>query len=274
MDTMITDWDDAYTNMAYIPDGASYPEKWSREAAAFRNHLPIGCTATLDKPYGDQPRQALDIFKPAGKPKGLVIFVHGGYWMKFSKDDWSHLAQGSLARGWAFALPGYTLAPEARISTMVREIARAIERLAEEFNGPLHLVGHSAGGHLAIMQMSEGSYLSASALKRLSRVTSISGVHDLRPLLRTGMNETLGLNESEAAAESPALLRPLPGIPVACIVGAAERPEFLRQTDLLANIWTGLGADITCQHVPLRHHFNVIDELCDSDSEVTKSLAP
>ena len=46
------------------------------------------------------------------------MFVHGGYWLRFDRDMWSHLAAGAVARGWACAIPSYTLAPEARISAM------------------------------------------------------------------------------------------------------------------------------------------------------------
>jgi arylformamidase len=68
---------------------------------------------------------------------------------------------------------------------------------------------------------------------RLAHVLSISGLHDLRPLRATAMNDTLGIDAAEARAESPALLDPLPGTRLTAWVGAAERPEFLRP-DLLA----------------------------------------
>jgi arylformamidase len=38
---------------------------------------------------------------------------------------------------------------------------------------------------------------------------SISGVHDLRPMLRTAMNQSLKIDMAEAHAESPALLEPV-----------------------------------------------------------------
>lgn len=84
--------------------------------------------------------------------------------------------------------------------------------------------------------------------------------------MRTAMNETLGIDAAEAAAESPALLVPREGARVTCWVGADERPEFVRQSALLANIWTGLGADTSFVVEPGRHHFDVIDGLADRDS--------
>jgi len=97
-------------------------------------------------------------------------------------------------------------------------------------------------------------------------------LHDLRPLLRTGMRAELRLDEAEAAAESPALLEPREGTVITCWAGADERPEFVRQTGLLANIWTGLGAHTKQVIAPNRHHFDVIDELASPDSAMVAEL--
>jgi hypothetical protein len=101
---------------------------------------------------------------------------------------------------------------------------------------------------------------------------SISGLHDLRPLRFTAMGPKLFRNAAEAANESPALLEPLAGCRVTCWVGSEERPEFLRQNDLLCNIWSGLGADMRSHHAPGHHHFNVIEALTDAKSEMLRLL--
>ncbi|MEE8454698.1 MAG: alpha/beta hydrolase, partial [Limibaculum sp.] len=137
---------------------------------------------------------------------------------------------------------------------------------------PIRLAGHSAGGHLVTRMLCEGAPLPIAVAARIVSVLSISGVHDLRPLLRTAMNEDLQLDRAEAAAESPALLAPRPGVPVTCWVGSAERPEFRRQNALLANIWTGCGVATRAVEEPGRHHFNVIDGLCEPDSPLTEAL--
>lgn len=271
---MIQDFDDAYVNSAYIAGGADYPQRWAEKAKAFRTALPQGCSSELDVAYGARPRNRMDFFFPAKASQGLAVFVHGGYWMRFSKNDWSHLAAGALARGWSVAMPGYTLTPEVHISDIVREVADAIKFASVRIAGPIRLTGHSAGGHLVTRMVCEPSLLPEPVVERVEQVTSISGVHDLRPLMRTKMNETFRLTELEARNESPALRRPRPGQKVMCWVGADERPEFLRQNDLLANVWHGLGADMACRHAEARHHFDVIDELSDPDSELTGLFAP
>ena len=253
-------WDEAYSNSAFIPGGDSFPARWREAAAAFRRTA----RAKLDQPYGAGEREKYDLFLPEGTPRGTVIFVHGGYWLAFDKSNWSHLAAGPLAHGWAVAMPSYTLCPEARIGEIVGQISQAVGAIAEAAPGELRLAGHSAGGHLVTRM--------ACTTRPFAKILSISGLHDLRPLLRTAMNTKLRLDEAEAAAESPALLKPREGSVVTCWAGADERPEFLRQTALLANIWTGLGVTTKQVIAPGRHPFDVIDELVDADSAMVAEL--
>ena len=55
-------------------------------------------------------------------------------------------------------------------------------------------------------------------------------------------------------------------------VGDGERPEFVRQTTLIANIWTGLGAEMEQTIEPRRHHFNVIDGLTHPGSGLVEAI--
>lgn len=269
-ETRIDDPDDAYANGAHIAGAADYPPRWAAAAAAFRAGL--GARAETDLAYGAAPRRRLDLFRPEGAAQGLVVFVHGGYWRAFDKSVWSHLAAGALARGWATAMPSYTLAPEARVSEIVREIAVAVAFAARRVPGPVRLTGHSAGGHLAARMICADGPLPEDVAARVARTVSISGVHDLRPLLATKLNGDLRLDAAEAAAESPALRAPRAGARLLCWVGDAERPEFRRQNALLANVWTGLGAATAAFEAPGRHHFDVIDDLADPESRLVAEL--
>jgi acetyl esterase/lipase len=276
--------DDDYANRPYIADAESYLDKWLEMAATFRRTA----NATLDIPYGSGERHKLDLFtpdlkqgqKPGQKPKGLVVFVHGGYWMAFDKSSWSHLAQGAISAGYAVAIPSYTLCPAVKISDITLEIARAIEHAAGLIEGEIHLAGHSAGGHLVSRMVSHTSplnkldKLNRSVLDRIKNVMSISGVHDLRPLLETEMSDTLHLDMDQAYLESPALLLPSPKCTASmtCWVGGDERPEFIRQNSLLATIWTGFGMPINAVVEPGKHHFNIIDGLLDRDHGLMKVL--
>ncbi len=268
----ITDWDNAYANGAHIAGGNRWPGAWVGPAEEFRATMVAAGRTRLDLPYGPAARNRFDLFLPEGKPKGLVVFVHGGYWHLLDKNFWSHLAKGSVDSGYAVALPSYTLCPENRIAGITREIASAITEAAGMVEGPLFLTGHSAGGHLVSRMMCANAPLADAVRRRIRHTVSISGLHDLRPIMKTEMNEVLHLDLAEAEAESPALLQPMEGARITCWVGAGERAEFLRQNALLANVWTGLGAETAAYAEPDRHHFNVIDGLSDADHPLTRTL--
>ena len=268
----IADYDDAYANGAHVPNSEDYPFLWASRAKAFRNELAAEGRARLDIPYGPGERHRLDLFSPAEGPRGLFVFVHGGYWKAFDKSCWSHLAAGALARGFAVAMPSYTLAPDARIRAIGLEIAQAVGRAAELVPGPVVLAGHSAGGHLVSRLVSKPSPLEAGVLERVRHVVTISGVHDLRPMLRLAFNETLRIDPAEAQAESPALLEPEEGRRVTCWVGADERPEFLRQNRILHEMWLGFGVRIARVEEEGRHHYNVIEGLADPRHELVSTL--
>lgn len=273
------DWDDAFDNSGYAPGSSELPEKWTTLSSAFRaSHE----ASELDVSYGAHPREMMDLFFPKNA-KGLMVFVHGGYWHKFDKTYWSHLARGYLARGWVVAIPSYPLAPEARISQMVTSIARAIEVAADKVDGPIRLAGHSAGGHIVTRMICGNVPLNAALRERLVRITSISGVHDLRPLLHTKMNDILQLDTAAALSESPALLTPTGDCPVTFWVGAQERPEFVRQTRIVEEHWALSGLYPRVEGLPPaetgvssvyevdQNHFTVIDALTDPLSPITQA---
>ncbi len=264
----LSDFDDAYDNRGHIDRADDHIRAWQEKAAIFRK---THKAQKLDQPYGSVGRQHFDLFMPEGTPKGLFVFVHGGYWMRFDKSYWSNLAAGPLSHGWAVAMPSYRLAPEVSITDIVRDVSQAINMIAGQSDGPIILAGHSAGGHLVSRMICEDSQLAPEIRARLAHIISVSGVHDLRPLLQTSLNETLKLNIYEANTQSPALICPLSlsGLRFSCIAGSAERPEFIRQNALMANIWAGFGLHSRCWLGKGFHHFNIIDGLQDGTSALT-----
>ncbi|MHC2579280.1 arylformamidase [Bradyrhizobium diazoefficiens] len=263
------DWDDAYANSAHIPGSDKMPAQWAERAAPYRAGLK---EFRADIAYGAGERQRFDLVLPDGDSKGLVVFVHGGYWMRFDKSAWTDLAEGARHQGWTVALPSYTLTPAARVSDITAEITAAIATAASLVAGPIRLAGHSAGGHLVTRMLCDDSRLESAVYNRIAGTLSISGLHDLRPLLKTKMNETLRMTMEEATLESAALHLPRGHSPVTAWVGGGERPEFIRQSDLLANVWTGFDVPTRLVVEPALNHFTVIDGLKDPSSQITARL--
>ena len=262
----MTDWDDAYANAEHIADADHWLETWPRRASSFRRALADASRAQTRLSYGDHDREVLDVYHPVGQALGVAIIVHGGYWLRFDAHTFSHLAAGAVERGWLVATPSYPLCPDARINDITRSVSKAIGHASGMAAGPIRLAGHSAGGHLVTRQLCPDSGLSPEVSARIERVLSISGLHDLRPLMHTTMNDRLRLDDETALGESAALQNPTSDAEVIAWVGAAERPEFLRQSALLCDAWNPLGVRTTVHVEPERHHFDVIEDLERADS--------
>ena len=261
----ITDWNAAYDNRAAVPTHEDYFYAWGRDAAAFRESHPPEELA-----YGETERERMDLYRPAGTAKGLFVFMHGGWWSYFGREYFSHLAGGALAKGWAVAIPSYTLCPDIAISGITEQMVRAVGVACDAVpNIPLVVSGHSAGGHLSTMMGSVEAGLGGAVAARLKRIVSISGIADLRSLMGVAMNETLKIDDGEARAGSPLFLTPRGGFDYICWVGGDETPEFRRQNALLADVW---GARVSSQRIEAqgRNHFDVIDPLAEADSELTR----
>jgi arylformamidase len=241
-----------YQNGAFIPGSEALPALWAAKAAAFRTTL--GTRARLAIPYGPAPRNRFDLFLPETTPHGLMVFIHGGYWIETNRDLWSHLALGALQRGWACALPSYTLAPQARIAEITNQVEAAITAARALVQGPLIITGHSAGGHLA-------ARMACTDRKgpRPDRVVPISPLSDLAPLALTDMQEALRLDPTEIETESPSRHKLRTDAHI--WVGGSERPAFLWQARILSENW---ACNWTVD--PGKHHFNVIDGLEDPNS--------
>lgn len=150
--------------------------------------LPI--RQSLDVRYhpGNDDRHTLDVFRPdlndrIGRP--VVLFVHGGTWMVGDK-DFRGIYRGvgkELARqGVVTVLMNYRLSPLVRHPEHVRDVARAfawaVHHIAEYGGDPARIVlaGHSAGGHLASLLVTDPQYLAAPELKLAPACRCVRGV--------------------------------------------------------------------------------------------------
>ncbi len=101
---------------------------------------------------------------------------------------------------------------------------------------------------------------------------SLSGVHDLAPMLLFSFNADFGLDAAEARRLSPVNLAPRTRAPLLLAAGADETAEFLRQTRLLWDAWpscrpAGATAPLL---IPARHHFSVVADYADPGSELAR----
>lgn len=258
----ITDGSAAYNNRAAVPDVGDWMARLDAASKAWR----AAFTGRIDADivYGPHPRERYDLWHPGDAAHGTVVFVHGGYWRAGDKALYAALGRPLLQAGWRVAFITYPLCPEVSIAQITVSVEAALRHLATAVpDGPLVLSGHSAGGHLVTWLASTASALDATLRQRITRVVSLSGVHDLRPLRQSQeLNVDLRLSEADAAHGSPVLYRPASAFDLVCACGATELPEFRRQNLLLATLWGGLGAASSrALEIDAANHFTLLDGL-------------
>jgi arylformamidase len=264
-----------YNNRAAVPEHprfmAQYVELSRAAIGALGPHL--------DLRYGPGPKETLDLFVPATRPRGTFVFIHGGYWRTFDKSDFAFVAAPLVEEGIAVAVLNYDLCPTVTLATIIDECRRAVLWLLRESPrygaavDRLVVGGHSAGGHLAAMLFATDWPTYGLPRAPFSGGLSLSGVHDLEPLVLSTMNADLRLDVDAARRVSPVNHSPKTDAPLLVAVGAEETSEFLRQADLMFDAWPQSRPDGATAplRIPGRHHFSVVLDYADPASELTRA---
>ncbi len=259
-----------YSARSAVPEHPDIFARWARASAAYREAAAAAGRARLDLAYGPDARERIDLFLPKDLgPARLHVYFHGGYWQSMERSDFSFLAAALNAAGLAVAIVGYPLCPAVTLARIVSAERAAIAWLAcagipNIRATPMHVAGHSTGGHLAAMLAStDWSGVEPRVPARpLGGIAPISGVFDLEPLVHTRINDALGLDRETARALSPLGAAPQPGCRLNAFVGAHESAEFKRQSQALVDAWRARDDNpAEVQRVAGRNHFTVLDAL-------------
>jgi acetyl esterase/lipase len=257
------DRDAAYDNAGAVRDSAAYIACWTEASARLRAAKP----GHLDLPYGPRPRNRWDLYPAASPFAPCLVFIHGGYWQRNSKEVFACMGEGVLAHGWAAALPGYTLGPDATLSAIVAEIRAALDWLGAEgpahgLAGPVILSGWSAGGHLTAMALDHVHVTAGLA---------ISGVFELAPIALTSLNDKLHLQDGEVAALSPLRL-PATRKPLDIAYGTAELDALVANSRAFYDLREAGGAPGRLLPVSGANHFDILEQLRRPDGKLVEAV--
>jgi acetyl esterase/lipase len=149
-----------------------------------------GVDRHLDLPYGQDPRQHLDVYSPRqAVNRPVVIFWYGGSWTKGSKSHYRFVGTTLAERGFVAVLPDYRLFPQVAFPLFDEDGARAVawvQQHAREFGGDprrIVLMGHSAGGHTAAFLALNHAFLSKFGAdpQSIRGLVGLSGTYVLVP---------------------------------------------------------------------------------------------
>lgn len=140
-----------------------------------------------DIPFGDDPKQMLDIYVPKSGNKNLpvLVFFYGGGWNSGSKADYAWMGHSLAALGYLVVIPDYRLVPQVLYPVFLEDNALAVKYVmahADAYGGDikrLGVIGHSAGGYAAAMMALDPRYLGEPS--PLKVCIGIAGPYDFYP---------------------------------------------------------------------------------------------
>lgn len=237
-----------------------------------------------DLPYGPDARQRLDIYLPdvPGQHRPVLVFIHGGGWNFGDKAYESALLMPYRERGLVVVTINYRLTPKARFPDQVDDCRLALawvrEHIAAYGGDPdaLHLVGHSAGAHLAALVALEPGDLPPASLRSC---VALSGVYDLTDTFARRVNGFVRDFLPDPAAVGPASPQLLleagrrPG-PTRFLVAVGGRDEerFAAQARRFAETLRAAGATVAFRLLPGATHGQVLQAMGDERAALFRDM--
>ncbi|MFA4950481.1 alpha/beta hydrolase [Brevundimonas sp.] len=186
-----------------------------------------------DLPYGDDPRQRMDVYAPAQAANlPVLVFFYGGGWDSGDRTVYGWAAQALAARGFVVFVPDYRLVPQVHFPAFIQDAAEATARagaLAATYGGDparLGVIGHSAGAHLAMMIALDRRYMAAVDQPTLIKAAAgLAGPYEFLPFDVAASRNAFG------RAPDPTLTQPV-------TFARADAPP----------LWLGHGTDDVVVH--------------------------
>jgi arylformamidase len=246
-----------------VADSARHMAGWTSRSADARARL----RHVADLAYGPTAAEYLDLF-PGPKGGPVHVFVHGGYWRRFSAKDFSFVAEPLVAQGFSVVVPNYALCPAVGVGEIVRQVRAALRWTV--LNGAAHggdverltVSGHSAGGHLVGMALAtDWSLWRDMPAMPVRGALALSGLYDLAPFASSWLQPVLQLDHHQVQRLSPVRQVRPGGPPLLLAAGERESEAFHTQAAHYASAWAEQGNPVervTCRD---RDHFTILEDL-------------
>ena len=274
------EFDRQYNPRLWTPNSEALVARNEELSASLRKRA----NCSLDISWGPKASNGVDLFFPEqvdGQSSWpVVLFIHGGYWRSRQKSSFSFVSQPLLDAGAMVAVTDYSLCPDVRLQDIVEEMRVLVEWLyhnIEKYAGrrTLHVVGHSAGGHLAAMLaltdwQSRGTGVAPDFIRS---IIPISGVFELEPLLSHSVNDDLKLRPDDIESLSPSRFDAHSVKALAKVyVGTDESDEFQRQSREFAEKWLSMGVKVRYTELEGHDHYSILSALADPEYRITRDL--
>jgi acetyl esterase/lipase len=189
--------------------------------------------------YGSAASQVVDLYGPGeGRPR--VTVLHGGYWrQQYDRTHLASFAASLAADGFAVELVEYRrVGGGGGWPRTAQDVDAALTRLG---GPPRILLGHSAGGQLALWAASVRERAATSRVVAVAPVADLARAHELR-LSDGAVGAFLGGDDADEAAVAAHLpdadpMRLMPRVPVELVHGTADESVPVELSRRYATDW-------------------------------------
>lgn len=259
-----------YDQRGWVSNALEVIARYPVSSAATRRRLKFETAS-----YGPSADEVLDIF-PAGKPGApTLIFVHGGAWQNFTKDDYSFVAEGFAGNGINTVIVNFAKIAAVGLPGMVEQVRRAIgwvRQNAARFGGDsgrVYLCGHSSGAQMAASALLAPYGAPAEGIRGL---TVISGSYDLEPVLLSARARYVKLDATGVAALSPQRHVSRLACPMLMFYCEYDTDEFQRHSLEMAEAVEKAGQLAGLIRLEGMNHFEIVEQLGRPDSRMAKAI--
>lgn len=293
-----TDADRAYSPSLFshrFSDGdkviESHVQTLTKGTQRARTAIPCLLNWPVD-PKTSFPDYAIDLYLPSSslespsfsidsiRTKAIFIYIHGGYWQFFSRNESAFMAETMTNAQILTAVVGYPIAPHATIDQIVGCVEQAVAKvlqLAMKLSAKVFICGHSAGSHLAsTLLLIDWKTKYNIDHDRFGGFFLISGVFDLLPLVPTYINKPIGMtvpvaqNQSPLHRDSNDYWSSLKHVPILCVHSQYDPPTFHDQNRQYGSYLEKIGFDhVQTLQLDNFDHFDVIEQLGNPDQPLT-----
>jgi len=254
--------DRAYDQTVWAPYMADIQMRQAANSEAARRRL----GEPLRLAYGPSPIEGLDVFKARQPNAPVMVFIHGGAWLRGEARNFAFPAEMFVDAGVNYVVADF--APvnnfDGDLSAMAAQVRRAIAfayKNATQFGGDasrLFLAGHSSGAHLsAVALTSDWQAEFGLAPDFIKGALLMSGMYDLKPVRLSKRSDYVKFTDAMEDAMSPQRHLDRLHTPITVTVGSKDSPEFIRQArDFVAAV-KAAGKPAELVEAPEYNHFDL-----------------